>query len=274
MADGDGRHRDGRQSPRREAWRTRARRSDDRARSIWARSPSGTIRRSRSSIRSSICPISRSPISIAPTARAPLSTSPTISSEVSPDWKDKVGSATTVEWPARHRRQGQRRRRQQRRHHRRRDRLCRIRLRRAEQADLRQHDQQGGQDGRADHGGLPGRSRQRRLGQRAGLLSDPGQSAGRQVVADDRRDVHSHVQEAGQCGRLERRTASSSGGLTTKGDKMAQDLDYIPMPDNVVALVEKMWDDRRPAEVIALGKRRGAPSSAPLSRSTPRGTRS
>src|SRR6516165_2695333 len=26
-----------------------------------------------------------------------------------------------------------------------------------------------------------------------------------------------------------------------KGGKMAQDLDYIPMPDNVVALVEKMW---------------------------------
>ncbi len=26
-----------------------------------------------------------------------------------------------------------------------------------------------------------------------------------------------------------------------KGDKMAADLDYIPMPDNVVALVEKMW---------------------------------
>jgi phosphate transport system substrate-binding protein len=26
-----------------------------------------------------------------------------------------------------------------------------------------------------------------------------------------------------------------------KGDKMAQDLDYIPMPDNVVAMVEKMW---------------------------------
>jgi phosphate transport system substrate-binding protein len=26
-----------------------------------------------------------------------------------------------------------------------------------------------------------------------------------------------------------------------KGDKMAADLDYIPMPDNVVTLVEKMW---------------------------------
>jgi phosphate transport system substrate-binding protein len=27
-----------------------------------------------------------------------------------------------------------------------------------------------------------------------------------------------------------------------KGDKMAEDLDYIPMPDNVVKLVEVMWD--------------------------------
>ena len=27
-----------------------------------------------------------------------------------------------------------------------------------------------------------------------------------------------------------------------KGDKMAQDLDYIPMPDNVKKLVEAMWD--------------------------------
>ena len=26
-----------------------------------------------------------------------------------------------------------------------------------------------------------------------------------------------------------------------KGDKMARDLDYIPMPENVVAKVEKMW---------------------------------
>jgi phosphate transport system substrate-binding protein len=26
-----------------------------------------------------------------------------------------------------------------------------------------------------------------------------------------------------------------------KGDKMAQDLDYIPMPEKVVGLVEKMW---------------------------------
>ena len=37
--------------------------------------------------------------SIAPTARARPSTSPTISAKVSPDWKSKVGVATTVEWP-------------------------------------------------------------------------------------------------------------------------------------------------------------------------------
>jgi phosphate transport system substrate-binding protein len=26
-----------------------------------------------------------------------------------------------------------------------------------------------------------------------------------------------------------------------KGDKMAEDLDYIPMPDSVVKLIEKTW---------------------------------
>ena len=63
----------------------------------------------------------------------------------------------------RHRRQGQRRRRQQRSADQGLDRLCRIRLRHAEQADLCQHDQQGRQDRHADRGGLPGRRRQRGL---------------------------------------------------------------------------------------------------------------
>ena len=27
-----------------------------------------------------------------------------------------------------------------------------------------------------------------------------------------------------------------------KGDKMAEDLDYVPMPDNVARLVKAMWD--------------------------------
>jgi phosphate transport system substrate-binding protein len=27
-----------------------------------------------------------------------------------------------------------------------------------------------------------------------------------------------------------------------KGDKMAEELDYIPMPDSVVALIKQTWD--------------------------------
>ena len=42
-----------------------------------------------------------------------------------------------------------------------------------------------------------------------------------------------------------------------KGDKMAKDLDYIPMPDNVVELVEKMWE-KDIQQKGADGPRRGA----------------
>ena len=114
--------------------------------------------------------------------------------EVSPDWKSKVGVATTVDWPGGIGAKGNDGVANNVATTPGRDRLCRVRLRRAEQADFRQHGQQGGQGGRADDGGVPGRSRQRRLGPRAGLLSHPGQSAGRQVVADDRRHIHSLAQ--------------------------------------------------------------------------------
>ena len=69
-------------------------------------------------------------------------------SKVSADWKSKVGINTSVAVAGRHRRQGQRRRRQQRRQHQGLDRLRRVRLRQAEQADLHQDGQQGRQDGR------------------------------------------------------------------------------------------------------------------------------
>ena len=76
----------------------------------------------------------------------------------------------------------------------------------------------------------------------AGLLPDPGQSAGRQVVADDRRDLHPDVQEAGRITPPSKDALEFFKWAYEKGDKMAQDLDYIPMPDNVVKLVEAMWD--------------------------------
>jgi ABC-type phosphate transport system substrate-binding protein len=100
--------------------------------------------------------------------------------KVSPDWKGKVGAAPAVQGLGR---------------------LCRIRLRQAEQPDLRQTRQQGRQDGRAGHGRVPGRGRQRRLGEGKGLLSDPHRSARRRLLADHRRDLHPHAETAQGCRR-------------------------------------------------------------------------
>ena len=58
-------------------------------------------------------------------------------SKVNPEWKSKVGEGTSVNWPVGRGRQGQRRRRLLRAAHRRLDRLRRIRLRAAEQDELR-----------------------------------------------------------------------------------------------------------------------------------------
>ena len=38
------------------------------------------------------------------------------------------------------------------------------------------------------------------------------------------------------------RPSSSSPGLA-KGDRMAEELDYVPMPDKVVKDIEKTWAD-------------------------------
>ena len=47
------------------------------------------------------------------------------------------------------------------------------------------------------------------------LANQPGDA----VVADDRRDLHPDVQEAGQCRRVERRARSSSSGLTRRATR-------------------------------------------------------
>ena len=104
----------------------------------------------------------------------------------------------------RHRRQGQRRRRQQRRQHQGFDRLRRVRLCAAEQADLHQDGQQGRQDRGADLGSVPGRGGQCQLEVAARLRRDPRQPARRQVVADDGGDLDPGLQAAGRCGRHRR----------------------------------------------------------------------
>jgi len=72
-----------------------------------------TTRRSPSSTECQAARISRpSPSCIVRTGRAPPSTSSNYLSEVSPEWKTKVGVNTSVQWPRGHRGTEQRRRRQ------------------------------------------------------------------------------------------------------------------------------------------------------------------
>ena len=83
--------------------------------------------------------------------------------EVSADWKSKVGVNTSVQWPVGIGAKGNEGVANNVGQHQRLDRLRRVRLRQAEQADLHQDGQQGRQDGCADLGSLPGRRRQCRL---------------------------------------------------------------------------------------------------------------
>ena len=164
-------------------------------------------------------------------------------SKVSADWKSKVGSATAVEWPVGIGAKGN-------------EGVANnvaqtagsigyveYRLCQAEQADLRRAHQQGRQDRTADRRvrsrPLPPMPIGRRL---AGLLRDPHRPAGRTsswpITAATFILMHKVPTDQGGVGRS---ASSSSPGRITKGDKMAEELDYIPMPDNVVGLVEKTW---------------------------------
>ena len=125
-------------------------------------------------------------------------------SEVSPDWKSKVGTNTAVQWPAGIGAKGN-------------EGVANnvaqtkgsigyVEYAYAKQNKLTftKHGEQGGQDRRADHGRLPGRGRQCRLELAARLRRDPGQPARRQVVADDGRHLDPALQEAAGCGRHRR----------------------------------------------------------------------
>ena len=69
------------------------------------------------------------------------------------------------------------------------------------------------------------------------LTDEPG--AG--IMADRRRDLHPDPQAAGRIRPRQPRRSNSSGWAYAKGDKMAEDLDYVPMPDNVVTAIQKVW---------------------------------
>ena len=71
-----------------------------------------------------------------------------------------------------------------------------------------------------------------------GLRRDPRQPAGRQVVADDRRDLDPDAQAAAGSGRAAEALKFFAWAYD-KGDKMAEDLDYMPMPAKVVGATSR-----------------------------------
>ena len=66
-------------------------------------------------------------------------------------------------------------------------------------------------------------------------------AAGRRVLADHRRDLHPDAQAAARIRRRPREALKFFAWAYAKGDKMAEELDYVPMPDNVVTAIQKVW---------------------------------
>ena len=62
------------------------------------------------------------------------------------------------------------------------------------------------------------------------LANQPGAT----VLADDRRDLDPDPQEAGRIRRPSAEALKFFAWAYDKGDKMAEELDYVPMPANVV----------------------------------------
>jgi hypothetical protein len=98
-------------------------------------------------------------------------------------------------------------------------------------------------------------------------------------LADHRCHLHPDAQGAGQAGQRDQLAEVLRLGLRN-GDKMADDLDYVPLPDSVKALVRKQWAEIKDAPaspwpssdlnlpVRACGHRRIAPDSPILAEAT------
>ena len=118
-------------------------------------------------------------------------------SKVSAEWKSKVGSGTAVEWPVGVGAKGnegvagnvgQTK-----------NSIGYVEYAYAKQNKLTTYPNMINKDGKKvapELDSVPGRRRQRRLGQGSRLLRDPDRSAGRRVLADRRRDLHPDPQAA------------------------------------------------------------------------------
>ena len=156
------------------------------------------------------------------------------------EWKTKVGSGTAVEWPAGVGAKGNEGVCRQYRPDQERDRLCRICLRQAEQADLCRDDQQGRQDRAAD----------RCTFQAAASNADWAKAPGYYVILTDQPGEASWPITAATFILMHKDATDKAASQEAikffkwsfeKGGKMAEELDYIPMPESVVKLIEKTW---------------------------------
>ena len=159
-------------------------------------------------------------------------------SKVNPEWKTKVGEGTAVNWPVGCRWQGQRGRLGIRAAPAELDWLCRIRVRKAEQDDLRADAELRRRIRRA--GGRCIQSGRRRCRLVKDVLSDPDQSAGK-----DSWPITGATFIMMQLKQDKPQQAAASlkffDWAYANGDKMADELDYVPLPDSVEALIRQQW---------------------------------
>ena len=121
-------------------------------------------------------------------------------SDVSADWKSKVGFNTSVQWPVGIGAKGNEGVANNVAQTKGSVGYVEYAYALQNKLTLHQDDQQGRQDRVADIGSVPGSGGQRRLEIAARLRRDPGEPAGRQVLADDRGDLDPHLQEARRSG--------------------------------------------------------------------------
>ena len=162
-------------------------------------------------------------------------------SKVSPAWKDKVGANTAVEWPVGLGAKGnegvannvaQTR-----------GSIGYVEYAYAKQNRL-SYAKMVNKDGKIVEPTaaiLHGRRGQRGLGRHARLRRGADRRARRRFLADRRRNLHPDPQGSRTTPADAAEALKFFDWAYAKGDKMALDLDYVPMPDKVVGAIQKVW---------------------------------
>ena len=158
-------------------------------------------------------------------------------SKISSDWKTKVGSGKTVNWPRRRRRQGQRRRRRPDQQHARRDRLHRTRLRVAERHRIRRAAEQSRRVrvalGRLDS--RRGRSQKPEVSATDFSITDEGGKDSYPIAGYSWIMVWKNQADPARGKQL----VDLLKWLVTGGQQYAAKVNYVPLPDNVQEVAMK-----------------------------------